>query len=437
MDKKSYITEGISDWKEAVNNVVNEIKKYQPNDFPEEIIANLQEHIKMYYSMYPKDAGDKLEKFVDSYIGLIADNKSNEAADLFAKDFMALKGESEDFEWPMVAQASLRSKSYIVKGITSAVEAMQNVVSQIREYRKDFPTDVLHDISRLVEAYYSHFGKSQAGGVLEPFIDEYIDLVSKNTEESDTLANEVLKNASESIQESQQFEREVGEEEAAETEERKQEKEKGKGHTLRWPAEDKQPESLSMEEKEKRVKEMKEEEIVFKSLDDFLKEFRKITDIESALTGMAVRGVITMDQFEEMKSGIAGKPFDDAKEWLIEYINSHKDIASTLSHRGLIQKESRKIDKAAEYDKTGGIWEVNNDEKTIQRRKMIDNAIKHDAALKYGIGDKIIYATLDSFGTGTIEDINDDGKYVVENKDGEKEIVEPEKVCSTVLDEIF
>ena len=333
MDKKSYVTKGISDWNEAAANVVSEINKYRP-EFPDEVISNLKEHIKTYYSMYPQEAGDKLENFVDDYIGMLAKNDDVNAANLFAKDFKALADEFEDFEWPLVAQSRLHSKSY-------------------------------------------------------------------------------------------------------------------KEHTLRWPDKDKELEKvLSEDEKKEKIDKMVEEEVVFESLDSFLEELKRSKDIEHALIGMVAKGIITMNHFEEMKSGIAGKSFDDAKGWLATYVNSHEDIVSNLSNLGFVRTDldkkessfnidSKKIDKAAEYDKTGGIWEVNSGEKTIQRKKMIDNAIAHSAALQFGVGDKILYATLDSFDAGIVKDINDNGKYVVENEHGEKEIVEPENVFSTVSDEIF
>ena len=72
-----------------------------------------------------------------------------------------------------------------------------------------------------------------------------------------------------------------------------------------------------------------------------------------------------------------------------------------------MKKDSAKIDKHAEHDKTGGIWEVDTESNSLRRKKMISNAMSGKAAVPYTVGDSVLFATMDSVSEGTLLEIKE------------------------------
>ena len=79
-----------------------------------------------------------------------------------------------------------------------------------------------------------------------------------------------------------------------------------------------------------------------------------------------------------------------------------------------MKKDSKKIDKHSEYDKTGGIWEITPEADGIRRKKMIANAVSGAPAVPFSKGDEVVFNTLDSMGEGTIETIKE-STYVIKS----------------------
>lgn len=65
--------------------------------------------------------------------------------------------------------------------------------------------------------------------------------------------------------------------------------------------------------------------------------------------------------------------------------------------------DAKKIERASEYDKLGGVWEVDA-EKNILRKKIV-NAIRGSEPVEFMKGDKVGFSTVASFGQGVIREL--------------------------------
>lgn len=78
-----------------------------------------------------------------------------------------------------------------------------------------------------------------------------------------------------------------------------------------------------------------------------------------------------------------------------------------------MHKESKKIEKHSDHDKTGGIWEIDVEDNSIRRKKMIANVINGNAPVPYEVGDTVLFNTIDSVAEGTVTEIKE-SSYIIQ-----------------------
>ena len=91
-----------------------------------------------------------------------------------------------------------------------------------------------------------------------------------------------------------------------------------------------------------------------------------------------------------------------------------------------MERYSKKIDRYADLDKTGGLWEVSGDRIVSKknRKEDIKSYLQTDKFNPiYAMGQHVVVATRDITEAGIITDISDDETYTVKLQGGKTVIV--------------